>query len=100
MQRLLFGVTLGCTFALCACETSPPEPAGAAVVAPAAAVVAPTAATALEGVAVDAPIAGLAGAVWSDPRNTGYVTGYTYKGQYHPGPPPNYDPATHSVVPK
>jgi hypothetical protein len=69
--------------------------------APAAIVVgAATAAAALKDAAVDAPIAGLAGAVWSDPNNTGYVTGYTYKGQYHPGAPPGYDPTTHSVVPK
>ena len=53
----------------------------------------------LEGAAVDAPIAGLAGAVWADPNNTGYVTGYTYKGQYHPGAPSGYDPARHAVVP-
>ena len=52
----------------------------------------------LDGVAVDAPIPGLAGAVWSDPGNTGYVTGYTDNGQYHPGPPPGYDPATHAVT--
>jgi len=54
---------------------------------------------ALEGAAVDAPILGLAGAVWADPNNTGYVTGYTYKGQYHPGAPSGYDPAKHAVVP-
>ncbi len=28
-----------------------------------------------QGAAVDAPIAGLTGAVWADPNNTGYVTG-------------------------
>jgi hypothetical protein len=33
-------------------------------------------ASVLEGAAVDAPIAGFPGAVWSDPNNTGYVTGY------------------------
>ena len=53
----------------------------------------------LEGAAVDAPIAGLAGAVWADPKNTGYVTGYTYRGQYHTGAPTGYDPAKHAVVP-
>jgi hypothetical protein len=97
MQKWLFGVALGSSLLLCACETSPPQPAGtaAAPAAPAA-----NEAAALEGAPVDAPIPGLAGAVWSDPNNTGYVTGYTYKGQYHPGPPPGYDPTTHSVVNK
>ena len=101
MQTWLFGAALGSTFVLCACETRPPQPAAATVSAPPAAVPdAATTAAALAGAAVDAPIAGLAGAVWSDPNNTGYVTGYTYKGQYHRGLPPGYDPTTHSVVPK
>ena len=83
---------------LAACETNRPE----AVAPPAAGgpvASAPTGASVLEGAAVDAPIPGLAGAVWSDPNNSGYVTGYTYKGQYHPGAPPGYNPATHSVEP-
>lgn len=100
MQRWLFGVALGSTFVLCGCETRP-EPVRATIAAPATVVAAPASgAAALEGAAVDAPIPGLAGAVWSDPNNTGYVTGYTYNGQYHPGAPPGYDPTTHSVVPK
>lgn len=51
-----------------------------------------------EGAAVGAPIAGLAGAVWADPNNTGYVTGYTYNGKYFVGAPPGYDQARHAVV--
>lgn len=51
-----------------------------------------------QGAAVDAPIAGLPGAVWADPNNTGYVSGYVYNGQYHPGAPPGYDPTKHAVV--
>lgn len=101
MQKWLFGAALGSTFVLCACATRPPQSAGPTVSSHAAAVTgAATGAAVLAGAAVDAPIAGLAGAVWSDPNNTGYVTGYTYKGQYHPGVPPGYDPTTHSVVPK
>jgi len=69
------------------------------VAMPAAHSTAASAVNALEGAAVDAPIAGLAGAVWADPNNTGYVTGYTYKGQYHTGAPTGYDPAKHAVVP-
>lgn len=100
MQNWQFGVTLGSIFLLCACETRPPEQAGVTSAPPPAVAVAATGSASLAGAAVDAPIAGLAGAVWSDPNNTGYVTGYTYKGQYHPGPPPGYDPTMQSVVPK
>jgi len=98
MQKRLFALVLGTTVMLSACETHRPE--GATAPAPSSPVAsAATGANVLEGAAVDAPIAGLAGAVWSDPNNTGYVTGYTYKGQYHPGAPPGYNPATHSVEP-
>ena len=51
-----------------------------------------------EGAAVGGPIAGLAGAAWADPNNTGYVTGYTLKGKYYVGAPPGYDPAKLAVV--
>src|SRR3982751_3443085 len=99
MRKWLFGLTLGGAVALSACETSSPEPARVAM--PAGPVAqASTETAALDGVAVDAPIPGLAGATWSDPNNTGYVTGYTYKGEYHAGPPPDYDRTTHSVVNK
>lgn len=101
MQKWLFAPVLGSTVALCACETNRLEPVGAAATPPGGRVAATASGPAeLAGAAVDAPIAGLAGAVWSDPNNTGYVTGYMYKGQYHPGPPPGYDPITHSVVKK
>lgn len=66
--------------------------AGAAVGATAPAV------DVFEGAAVGSPIAGLAGAVWADPNNTGYVTGYTLNGKYSPGAPAGYDPARHAVV--
>jgi hypothetical protein len=88
---ILIGAAItGCT------ENRHPSPdvATGAAVGPAAPSV-----NVFEGAAVDAPIAGLAGAVWADPNNTGYVTGYTYQGKYHPGAPPGYDPAKHAVVP-
>lgn len=98
MQKRLLALVLGSTVLLGACETNRPEDAVAP--APSGPVASEASgASVLEGAAVDAPIAGLAGAVWSDPNNTGYVTGYTYKGQYHPGAPPGYNPATHSVEP-
>lgn len=96
MQKWPFSLMLGTAFALSACESTVSEPRHAQVTS-AHAAAHPATASALAGAAVDAPIAGLAGAVWSDPNNSGYVTGYTYKGQYHPGTPPRYDPKTHSV---
>lgn len=53
---------------------------------------------AIRDAAVGAKISGLGGAVWADPDNSGYVTGYTYKGRYHRGLPGGYDPARHAVV--
>ena len=100
MEKWLFGIALGGTVALSACETSPPKTASTA--APASPAVSATVneSAVLEGVAVDAPIAGLPGATWSDPSNSGYVTGYTFQGRYHVGPPPGYDRTTHVVVNK
>src|SRR5206468_6347239 len=51
----------------------------------------------IEGAAVGAAIGGLAGAVWADNNNDGYVDGYVYNGQYYAGSPTGYDPNTHSV---
>lgn len=51
------------------------------------------------GAAVGAPIPGLSGAVWADPNNSGYVTGYSLNGKYSAGAPPGYDPVKHAVVP-
>ena len=99
MRKLLFGAALGSTLVLGACATSHPEPE-VTPVPPPAVTSAAAAAAVLAGAAVDAPIPGLAGAVWSDPKNSGYVTGYTYNGQYHPGLPPGYDLTTHSVLKK
>ena len=98
MRKWLSALVLGSAAMLGACE-SHHEPEGAPVQAPSAASGEAAAAAVLANAAVDTPIAGLAGAVWSDPNNSGYVTGYTYKGQYHPGVPPGYNPATHSVEP-
>ena len=49
--------------------------------------------------AVGAPIPGARGAVWADPKNSGYVTGYMHNGRYHPGtPPPVYDGSSHTIA--
>jgi len=50
------------------------------------------------GAAVGASVRGLAGAKWADPKNSGFVTGYTYRGRYHPGAPAGYDPTTATVL--
>ena len=50
------------------------------------------------GAAVGASVRGLPGAKWADPKNSGTVTGYTYKGRYHPGPPAGYDPTTATIM--
>ncbi len=53
----------------------------------------------IEGAAVGAAIGGLAGAVWSDTNNDGYVDGYTYNGQYYAGSPQGYDPSSTASLP-
>ena len=98
MKKLPLALVLTSMIVLGACETHRTDAERGAVASERAAAE-PAPATLLEGTAVEAPVVGLAGAVWSDPNNTGYVTGYTYRGQYHPGPPPGYNPATHSVEP-
>lgn len=50
------------------------------------------------GAAIGAPVRGLYGAKWADPSNSGFVSGYSYKGRYHRGAPPGYDPTTATVV--
>jgi Flp pilus assembly protein TadD len=44
-------------------------------------------ATAQEQQAVGAAVPGLAGAIWADSNNDGYVDGYVYNGQYYRGAP-------------
>jgi len=52
----------------------------------------------IEGAAVGAPIGGLAGAVWADQNNDGYVDGYVANGQYYTGTPQGYDPTLRRVA--
>ena len=44
----------------------------------------------ITGAAVGAAVRGVRGAVWADPKNIGYATGYTNNGRYYPGLPPGY----------
>src|SRR5215469_14172956 len=100
MRISILALALGSTAMLGACAENPQVAQGAAIGAAGGAAVGAVApgVGVIEGAAVGAAIGGLAGAIWSDPNNTGYVTGYTYNGQYYPGTPPGYDPATHSVL--
>jgi len=52
----------------------------------------------IEGAAVGAGIGGLAGAVWADRNNDGYVDGYVQNGQYYAGQPQGYDPTLRTVA--
>jgi len=52
----------------------------------------------IEGAAVGAAIGGLAGAVWADQNNDGYVDGYVSNGQYYAGTPQGYDPTLRRVA--
>lgn len=100
MRRSFLALALGSTAMLGACANNPHVAEGAAVGAVGGAAVGAVVpgVSVIEGAAVGAAIGGLAGAVWSDPNNTGYVTGYTYNGQYYQGTPPGYDSTTHSVL--
>lgn len=100
MRKSILAMTLASTAALGACATNSRVAQDAAIggVGGAAVGAVVPGVGVIEGAAVGAAIGGLAGAVWSDPNNTGYVTGYTYNGQYYAGTPTGYDPATHSVL--
>ena len=52
----------------------------------------------LEGAAIGAVVGGLAGAVWADRNNDGYVDGYYQNGQYYAGTPQGYDPTLRRVA--
>jgi uncharacterized membrane protein len=98
MQKSILAVALASSVALAGCATNNPDTSRIATDAAVGAVggaavgaVVPGI-SAIQGAAVGAAIGGLAGAVWTDRNNDGYVDGYTYNGQYYPGPPQGYDP--------
>src|SRR6059058_2606048 len=95
MQKSILALALGSTAMLGACATNPQVAQDAAIGAAGGAAV--PGVSVIEGAAVGAAIGGLAGAVWADNNNDGYVDGYSYNGQYYAGTPQGYDPNTHSV---
>jgi hypothetical protein len=100
MRRSILALTLATTAALGACAQNPrvAQDAGIGAVGGAAVGAVVPGISVIEGAAVGAAIGGLAGAIWSDTNNDGYVDGYTYNGQYYAGTPSGYDPNTHSVL--
>jgi hypothetical protein len=100
MRRSILALTLASTAALGACAQNPRVAQDAAIggIGGAAVGAVVPGISVIEGAAVGAAIGGLAGAIWSDTNNDGYVDGYTYNGQYYAGTPSGYDPNTHSVL--
>ncbi len=99
MQKFL-ALALASTVALSACANNPRVAQDAAIggIGGAAVGAVVPGVSVIEGAAVGAGIGGLAGAVWADNNNDGYVDGYVQNGQYYQGSPQGYDPTTHGVV--
>src|SRR4051812_15218929 len=100
MQKSILTLALASTMTLGACATNPrvAQDAGIGAVGGAAVGAVVPGVSVIEGAAVGAAIGGLAGAIWSDTNNDGYVDGYTYNGQYYAGTPQGYDPTLHGVA--
>src|SRR3954471_6249483 len=100
MQKSILTLALASTMTLGACATNPrvAQDAGIGAVGGAAVGAVVPGVSVIEGAAVGAAIGGLAGAIWADSNNDGYVDGYTYNGQYYAGTPQGYDPNTRSVL--
>lgn len=101
MRKTMMAVMLAGSMSLGACATTEADEArlegagtGAALGAAAGAGVGALAGDPLAGAAIGAGIGGLAGAVWADQNRDGRADGYYRNGQYYPGAPTGYDPAT------
>src|SRR3954463_14237248 len=100
MRRSILAITLASTAALGACANNPRVAQDAAIGGLGGAAVGAVVpgVSVIEGAAGGAAIGGLAGAVWSDQNNDGYVDGYVYNGQYYAGTPSGYDPTLRRVA--
>src|SRR5215218_10307071 len=100
MRKTIMALTMASTLTLGACASNPRVAQDAAIggIGGAAVGAVVPGVSMIEGAAVGAAIGGLAGAIWSDTNNDGYVDGYTYNGQYYTGTPQGYDPGTRSVL--
>jgi hypothetical protein len=100
MRKSILTLTLASTLTLGACASNPRVAQDAAIggIGGAAVGAVVPGVSVIEGAAVGAAIGGLAGAVWTDNNNDGYVDGYVQNGQYYAGAPQGYDPTTHGVL--
>src|SRR3954462_14180331 len=100
MRKSIVALTLASTLTLGACASNPRVAQDAAIggLGGAAVGAGGPGGSVIEGAAVGAAIGGLAGAVWADQNNDGYVDGYVYNGQYYAGTPQGYDPTLHRVA--
>ena len=82
MRKSILALTLASTAALGACASNPRVAQDAAIGGLGGAAVGAVVpgVSVIEGAAVGAAIGGLAGAVWADNNNDGYVVGYVYNG--------------------
>src|SRR5438045_8854377 len=100
MHKSILALALASSVTLSACATNPQVAQDAAIggVGGAAVGAVVPGVSVIQGAAVGAAIGGLAGAVWADNNNDGYVAGYVYNGQYYAGTTTGYDPTTHSAL--
>jgi hypothetical protein len=100
MRKSILAIGLASSVALTACASNPRVAQDAAIGGLGGAAVGAVVpgVSVIEGAAVGAAIGGLAGAIWSDQNNDGYVVGYVYNGQYYSGTPQGYDPTLHRVA--
>jgi hypothetical protein len=100
MQKSILALALAGTVTLSACASNPRVAQDAAIggVGGAAVGAVVPGVSIIEGAAVGAAIGGLAGAIWTDQNNDGYVDGYVYNGQYYAGTPQGYDPTLRRVA--
>ena len=78
MRKSILAIGLASSVALTACASNPrvAEGAGVGAVGGAAVGAVVPGVSVIEGAAVGAAIGGLAGAIWTDQNNDGYVDGY------------------------
>ena len=100
MKKSLLAIALAGSVSLSACASNPNmvRNAGVGGLGGAAVGAVIPGVSVAEGALAGAAIGGLAGALWTDQNNDGYVDGYTQNGQYYAGTPAGYDPTLGRVA--
>ena len=100
MNKSILAVMMASSLSLGACATNPNLAQNAAVGGLGGAAVGAVipGVSVAEGAIAGAAIGGLAGAIWTDQNNDGYVDGYMQNGQYYAGSPQGYDPTLGRVA--